>query len=159
MYTDDGLRAEHARLLASGGVEKVSIGRGEATKNRMRVVSDRGKDVIIDVPRGLTIRDGDVLAGDGDWMLVVEWLPEDALILTVDRSADWKEQVERAVRLGYVLGMKHFHPFIAGNEVVVPVEGDRESMLKAFATMKELSCRVEKRVLREAQEAQVEHGH
>ncbi len=158
--TDEELGRLHARLLAEGRVERVTISRGDATKNRQRTTSTGGREVIIDVPRGVTIRHGDVLSHDEASILVVEWMPEETLILTIRRSAEWRDQVERATRLGYLLGMKHFHPFLSGSEVLVPVEeNSKEEMLKLFGAMEGLSLRFEKRILEKSEEAPADDHH
>ena len=154
------LQRLHARLLVEGGVETVTISRMDATKNRQRLVTDRGREVIIDVPRGMTIGRGDVLGHDLKSILVVEWLPEETFILTIERSDDWREQVERAVRIGYLLGMKHFHPFLSGSEIRVPVEEKtKEEMLKLFSEIKGVSLRFENRILEESEQAPAYEHH
>jgi urease accessory protein UreE len=151
---DEELGKLHAELLPRGGVERVAMSRRDATKNRQRVTSDKGREVIIDVPRGITIGNGDVLSHDHNSILVVEWMPEETLILTIERSSDWEERVERATRLGYLLGMKHFHPFLSGSEILVPVEeNSKEEMLKLFGAMKGIKLRFEKRILEKSEEA------
>ena len=160
IHKDEDLRKLHEELLRLGGVEKVAISRRDATKNRQRVTSDRGREVIIDIPRGIRIGNGDVLIRELGSLLVVELVPEETVVLTVENANDWKKQVERTARLGYLLGLKHFHPFIADNEIIVPVEEkSREEMPKVFGTFEGVSVRFEKRVLEESgEDPPFEHG-
>ena len=64
------------------------------------------------------------------------------------------------MRLGYLLGMKHFHPFLSGSEILVPVEeNSKEEMLKLFGEVKGVSVRFENRILESSEEAPAYEHH
>lgn len=144
---DDELNRIYHDLASKGQVDRVFLQRREATKSRLRVSSERGRDVMIDVPRGTTLRHGDLLDFKDEHMLVVEWLPEDTAILTFSSSENWKERVETAAKVGYVLGIKHFPLFARESEILIPIEGSKEDLSKSFAGFHGLTIRVEKRIL------------
>ena len=147
IHGDEKLHRLYDKLLPIGGVERVRLSRKDASRNRMRVLSDKAREILIDVPRGSTIRHGDVLSHDDDGILVVEWTPEETMIITITPGRDWKDQVDVASRLGYILGIKHLPLFVSGNEVLVPIEGSREDFTKTFADLRGISIRFEKRIL------------
>lgn len=102
---------------------------------------------MIDVPRGTTLKHGDVLYLGEDEILTVEWLPEETMVITLSPPQDWRERVETAAKIGYILGIKHFPLFPRGNEIVVPIEGSKEDLSKAFASFGGISIKFEKRIL------------
>lgn len=155
---DEKFRQLYAKHLSAGRVDRVILSRREAAKVRMRTTSQGGLDVIIDVPRGTTIKHGDVLSLEGDRMLVAEWSPEEAMIIAIDTSGDCRKRVETATRLGYILGMKHFPLFVEGNEILVPVEGAEEDLARQLGTLVGINTRSERRILGLPQEV-AEHEH
>lgn len=160
IHGDERLRRLHEKLLPLGAVEKVCLSRKDAARNRIRVLSDKAREVLIDVPRGLTIKHGDVLSYDDSGMVVAEWTPEETLIITIAPGRDWRDQVEVGSRLGYILGMKHLPLFVSRNEILVPIEESREDFTKMFAALPGISTRVEKRILEESPAiAGYEHVH
>lgn len=144
---DQRLNGIYRDMVSRGAVDRILLQRRDATKNRLRVSSERGSDVMIDVPRGTTLRHGDVLHLDDSKILVVEWLPEETMIITFSAAEDWKERVETASKIGYVLGIKHFPLFATGNEIVIPIGGSKEDLSKAFASFADINIRFEKRIL------------
>ncbi|MBI3115733.1 MAG: hypothetical protein HYZ12_00165, partial [Thaumarchaeota archaeon] len=67
--------------------------------------------------------------------------------ITLSPLKDWRERVETAAKIGYILGIKHFPLFPKGNEIVVPTEGSKEDLSKAFASFSGITIRLEKRIL------------
>lgn len=144
---DQELKHIYQDLLSRGAVDRVLLQRRDATRNRLRISSERGTDVMIDVPRGTTLRHGDVLYLGENKILIVEWQPEETMIITLSAAEDWKERVESAAKIGYILGIKHFPLFATGNEIVIPIEGSKENFSKSFASFAGINIRFEKRIL------------
>lgn len=155
---DQELKHIYQDLLSRGAVDRVLLQRRDATRNRLRISSERGTDVMIDVPRGTTLRHGDLLYLGEDKILIVEWQPEETMIITLSAAEDWKERVESAAKIGYILGIKHFPLFAVGNEIVIPTEGSKEDLSKAFASFANLSIRFERRIL-DFQPEMIEYDH
>ena len=155
---DQGLNGIYRDLMSRGAADRILLQRRDATKSRLRVSSERGTDVMIDVPRGTTLRHGDVLYVGDNKILVVEWLPEETMIITMSAAEDWKERVETAAKIGYILGIKHFPLFAVGTEIVVPIEGSKEDLSKAFATFAGINIRFEKRIL-DVEPEMIGHEH
>lgn len=157
---DESLHRLFHDLSSKGGVDRIFLQRREATKNRLRIPSERGRDVMIDVPRGTIIRHGDVLDFDKQQILIAEWLPEETMIVNISSAENWKERVEIAVKIGYILGIKHFQLFALGNEILIPIEGSKEDLSKALANFPGISTKVEKRILDPQPELTgYEHAH
>ncbi len=144
---DQELNHIYHDLLSRGAVDRIFLQRRDATKSRLRISSERGTDVMIDVPRGTSLRHGDVLSLGEDRILVVELTPEESMIITFSAADDWKERVETAAKIGYILGIKHFPLFAVGTEIVIPIEGSKEDLSKAFASFAGINIRFEKRIL------------
>ncbi len=160
VYRDENLRQMFRDLSSKDRVDRVHLARRDAAKNRLRLTSQRGTDVMIDVPRGTTLKHGDVLYLGEDEMLIVEWLPEETMVITLSFPKDWTERVETATKIGYILGIKHFPLFPRGNEVVVPIEGSKEDLSKVFASFGGISIKFEKRILDlEPEILGYEHAH
>ena len=80
---------------------------------RKRVETTGGRMVALALPTGSVLRDGDVLAVEEEWYLVVEARPEPVLaVLPRDRA--------EAIRLAFDVGNRHFSLAIEGDALLVP---------------------------------------
>jgi urease accessory protein len=80
---------------------------------RKRVVTAAGRTVALALPTGSVLRDGDVLAVEEEWCLVVEARPEPVLAaLPRDRA--------EAIRLAFDVGNRHFSLALDGEVLLVP---------------------------------------
>ncbi len=80
---------------------------------RKRVVTTAGRMVALALPTGSVLRDGDVLAVEEAWYLVVEARPEPVLAaLPRDRA--------EAIRLAFDVGNRHFSLALEGEALLVP---------------------------------------
>jgi urease accessory protein len=80
---------------------------------RKRVVTAAGRMVALALPTGSVLRDGDVLAVEEEWYLVVEARPEPVLAaLPRDRA--------EAIRLAFDVGNRHFSLALDGEVLLVP---------------------------------------
>src|SRR2546428_14156866 len=58
VYRDERLGRRFHDLLSKDRADRIRLPRRDAAKNRLRVTSQRGTDVLIDVPRGTTLSTG-----------------------------------------------------------------------------------------------------
>jgi urease accessory protein len=80
---------------------------------RKRVVTAAGRTLALALPTGSVLRDGDVLAVEEEWYLVVEARPEPVLAaLPRDRA--------EAIRLAFDVGNRHFSLALDGEVLLVP---------------------------------------
>ena len=80
----------------------VSIGWGDATKQRQLVTADSGMEVRIMLPRGTFLADGAVIADDGEQVVVVRRPAVPAINVRFDQNSQ-----RSMLLLGYVLGNQH----------------------------------------------------
>ena len=79
---------------------------------RKRVQTTAGRMVALALPTGSVLRDGDVLAVEEEWYLVVEARPEPVLaVLPRDRA--------EAIRLAFDVGNRHFSLALEGEALLV----------------------------------------
>src|SRR3954452_9991684 len=88
-------------------VERLPVAYHEAGKRRMRRTTSGGTDVAVDLPGHTHLADGAVLADDGRRIVVVERLPEPALVVRFKPDAPVAAMLEGAVRLGHAFGNQH----------------------------------------------------
>lgn len=109
----------HDRLHAmahQGRVEVLSIPETDAARKRMRVVSDRGRDCAIALPRDQALTDGAVLYCDDAL----------AVIARVDGAARLRlmpATIGDALRLGHWCGNLHWKVIFDGQAMLVVLEG------------------------------------
>jgi urease accessory protein len=104
-------------------IERVSVDSASAAKRRLRLVTDAGSEVAVDLDRGAYLRHGAVLFDDGERLVVVDRAPEPALVV---RLAPGPDLVAHAVRLGHAFGNQHVPIEVEGNEIRVPITTSRE---------------------------------
>lgn len=157
--TDAELRKQFEVFSAQSRIEKVLLSRKDAAKNRLRVTSNNGREVLIDVPRGTIIRHGDVLDFNEEYMLVAEWYPEDTAVITAQPSdKHHDDDIELGVQMGYVLGIKHWPLSVEGRRIYVPVEASREAVTKAFSHLARIEICFESRII-EPHSEDLNHEH
>jgi urease accessory protein len=89
---------------------------------RKRAVTAAGRMVALALPTGSVLRDGDVLAVEAEWYLVVEARPEPVLAaLPRDRA--------EAIRLAFDVGNRHFSLAIEGEALLVPDDAAMAQLL------------------------------
>lgn len=133
---DPALRDLHERLLARDGVETLRLSRWEAHKSRLRRATDRGREIALNLERGQGLQSGDVLhlEADGSAMVVVEVERQRVLEVEILSPGSADEAIERAVRVGHVLGNQHWPVKVEGRRVLVPVLVDEKVMETVLAT-------------------------
>jgi urease accessory protein len=94
----------------------VSIGWGDAAKQRQLVTADTGLQVRVLLPRGTFLADGAVIADDGEQVVVVQRPAEPALNARFDQN-----DPRAMLLLGYVLGNQHAPIDIGHDGVAAPL--------------------------------------
>src|SRR4030088_1611446 len=85
-------------------VEPLRVDSTEAAKRILRRTTDAGTDVAISLPRGSYLADGAVLADDGERIVVVERVPEAAVVVSFSPSLSRAQLIEAAARVGHAFG-------------------------------------------------------
>lgn len=98
----------------------VDIGWGDAAKHRQVVETDDGTRVEIMLPRGSFLRDGAVLADDGDHIVVVRRPPEPAITVRFADN-DGVHGARRILLLGYLLGNQHAPIDVGDEQLAAPL--------------------------------------
>jgi urease accessory protein UreF/urease accessory protein UreE len=135
-------RREEPRF-ARRRVERLPVAWHEASKRRLRRVTDGGSDVAVDLPRGTFLPDGAVLADDGRRVIVAERRREPALVIRFDPDAPPQLLAEQALRLGHAFGNQHVPVEVEGAEVRVPLTTSERVARATVAALALDSVRVE----------------
>lgn len=106
--------------------ERVEVATADASKRRLRLRSEGGTDVAVDVPRGTYLHHGAVLDDDGTRIIVVDRKPEDALVVRFAPELSVKERVAAALRLGHAFGNQHVPIEVAEDELRAPITSSAE---------------------------------
>ena len=115
---------------------EVTTNRQDAMRGRVRTKLSDGEDLIINLPRGQPIGQGDIFGPSekGDYYkILIE--PELVIKVTLDESQS-NDLMEKAAKLGYNLGNRHLEVLIEGNTVFVPVTIGEEKVKKILESMK-----------------------
>jgi urease accessory protein UreE len=120
---------------------EVKINRRDAMRGRVRVVAPDGEDLIIDLPRGENISDGDIFGSSSGvcYKMLIE--PERVMkVLLQDPYSS--DSLENAIKLGYSLGNRHLEVLIEDGTVYVPVTIGEEK-IKRILDMMDLPIKYE----------------
>jgi urease accessory protein UreE len=118
-----------------GRLLEVKVKRQDATRGRLRTVAPDGEDLIIDLPRGKVINEGDVF-GPSSTGAYYKMLIEPELVVKVAlENSDSPSHLENALKLGYNLGNRHLEVLIEDGIVYVPVTIGEEKVKKILETM------------------------
>ena len=122
----------------TGRLEEIMLDERDAHKSRLRVQTLSGRELGLILPRGTTLTDGDVfsLTAEDGGVLVHISLQEIMVLTPLARpeSTDPHDQLQRAVRLGHVLGNQHWPVAVVGEQILVPVSLDRAVMETVLRT-------------------------
>lgn len=117
-------------------VEYLPLSWEELRKRRLRAVSDSGRTVDILLQEGDLLRDGDLLAVDGDLLLMVKLTPEKVLVMKAETPAQFG-------LICYELGNRHLPAWIGQDEVLVL----DDPVLPSFLIKQGITFTTEERVL------------
>ena len=121
--------------FAGRRVDAVAINAADASKRRLRVVSKGGADLAIDLPRGGYLRDGAVLADDGERIVTISRTPEEVMRVTIGPALADASRVAAALRVGHAFGNQHVPVEVAGDELLVPITTSREIALRTLEAL------------------------
>ncbi|WP_415639307.1 urease accessory protein UreE [Paracoccus nototheniae] len=96
--------------------ERLWVAAADAGRRRLRVRSELGTEIGLDLHEPRWLADGTVLHDDGHRILVVARKPEQVMVVTLPES-----DPATAFRIGHALGNRHTPSEIDGCEIVVPV--------------------------------------
>jgi urease accessory protein len=116
-------------------IKEVTTNRQDAMRGRVRTKLTDGEDLIINLPRGQSIMQGDIFGPSekGDYYrILIE--PELVIKVTLDELQS-NDLIEKAVKLGYNLGNRHLEVLMEDNAVFVPVTIGEEKVKKILESM------------------------
>jgi urease accessory protein len=121
--------AERLHALAhANAVESIVLGREDASRHRLRVMTDRGRDCAIALPRSQRLCNGAVLLLEEQRAIVVRLSDEEWLAF---RPRD----LTAALELGYFAGNMHWRIRIEGARLEVALEGPKQDYLDRLAPL------------------------
>ncbi len=118
---------------ARGVLETVRIARVDAPRRRMRLVTDRGRDVALALPRDAALEDGAVLYSNESLMIVARIDGGPRLRLTPGDPAS-------GLRLGYFCGNLHWKADFCDGAIVIHMDGPEDTYRARLADAEGL-CR------------------
>jgi urease accessory protein len=124
-----------ANPLSVDNVKEVTTNRQDAMRGRVRTKLNDGEDLIINLPRGETILQGDLFgpSQNGDFYKI-SIQPE--RVIKVNLEIPDSNSLEQAIKLGYNLGNRHLEVLIENNDVYVPITLGEEKITKILQSMK-----------------------
>ncbi len=100
--------------------EQVSISRTEMQRRVMRLQTDKGTDVGLNLDSGIRLKHGDIMQ-DNDTNIVIYQTPEKVAVV---KPHDHKLQT--LTLLGHIIGNRHRPIAILDNEIIFPIHADIE---------------------------------
>lgn len=114
---------------------EVKINRQDAMRGRVRTVAPDGEDLIINLPRGEKINDGDIFGASSAgscYKMLIE--PERVMKVLLEDPYS-PDSLENATKLGYNLGNRHLEVLIENGTVYVPVTIGEEKIKRILEMM------------------------
>lgn len=102
-----------AEALAGRARDTLSLTWEERRWTRKRVTTGAGREVALALPTGTVLEPGQILAVEPEWYLAVEARTEHLLAIL-------PETYERALRIAFDVGNRHFTLAIDGDALLVP---------------------------------------
>jgi len=125
-------RLEHATL------DWLTLDQWEAQKSRLRKSSQNGTDLAISLPRGVLLRDGDVLVWHEARQAAIVARVNLKEVMVVELEALQTQALEVLIRtcveLGHALGNQHWPAVVKGNRVFIPLTVDKKVMASVMKT-------------------------
>ena len=130
IHADESLSMEVQRLDKQKKVERVFVPFHDAGRRRVRLRTDQGTDIGVDLPMDEALQNGDVLAiGDeSDRMVLIEVAPSEAMALRMSKEIPADQLFECGVRLGHMLGNQHWPITVKDDVVYAPLTIDHKVM-------------------------------
>jgi urease accessory protein len=130
LHDTESIALDVQRLEKEGKVERVYIPFHDAGRRRIRITTDHGTNIGVDLPIDQSLQDGDVLPGaDGtDHLVVIEVAPSEAMALSMSKEIPADQLFEFGVRLGHMLGNQHWPITVKDDVVYSPLSIDHKVM-------------------------------
>jgi urease accessory protein len=130
LHDNESVALDVQRLEKEGKVERVYIPFHDAGRRRIRVTTDHGTNIGVDLPVDHALQDGDVLVGaEGtDHLVVIEVAPSEALALRMSKEIPADQLFEFGVKLGHMLGNQHWPITVKDDVVYSPLSIDHKVM-------------------------------
>lgn len=123
---NDDLKKKYADMKKKQLCESVTIGRMESERTRMRKTSDRGTDIVLDLPKGNKLRHGDVIMEEKEKIIIVEIEAEDVLMVKVKKNIPMHHAIEIPVRVGHTIGNLHRPLKLDEDKIYFPIQTEDE---------------------------------
>lgn len=125
-------RLEHATL------DWLALDQWEAQKSRLRKSSQNGVDLAVSLPRGVLLRDGDLLVWDEGRQaaIVARVTLKDVMVVELGslQTQPSETLIRTCVELGHALGNQHWPAVVKGNRVYIPLTVDKKVMASVMKT-------------------------
>jgi urease accessory protein len=135
LSVDEILGDRHEPRFRGRRTERLQVDSADAAKRILRRATDVGTDVAIALPRGSYLADGAVLADDGARIVVVERLPEPAVVVSFSPALSKAQLLDAGVRIGHAFGNQHVPLEIEGDELYIPVTTSAEVVRETIARL------------------------
>ena len=117
-------------------IKEVTANRQDAMRGRVRTKLSDVEDLVINLPRGQPIGQGDIF-GPSEKGYYYKILIEPELVIKVTLDKTWSgDAIGKAAKLGYNLGNRHLEVLIEDGAVFVPVTIGEEKVRKILESMK-----------------------
>ena len=123
---DSDLHEKYLDMTKKDKVEKIQVSRLEADRIRIRKLSDKGTDLALTLNPGSHIYDGDVILLAKETMVIVKREPENVAIVTLNDEKSTEQTLEKAIKLGHIIGNMHRPIRVTNNKVYFPIQSDSE---------------------------------
>ena len=123
---DKKLKEKYDEMTARKVCETIKISRLESQRVRMRKLSDKGTDVVLTIPPGTWLKNGDVIIITENKMVVVGIESEDVIMIEIRDNIHQDDIVEVPVRVGHTIGNLHRPIKLEGNKIYFPIQADTE---------------------------------
>lgn len=124
-------------------VECVEVAWDQATKRRLRCVTDRGTDVAIDLPPGSFLAEGAVLDSDDGRIVVVARTRQAAVVVRFRPGERAEDLAADAFRLGHALGNQHVPAEVDKLRVAIPITTSEAILRESIERLGLLTADVE----------------
>ena len=127
-----------AARLEGAHVDYMVLDQWEAQKSRLRRSTEHGVELAVSLDRGTQLRDGDVLAWDGERQsaIVAHIHLKEVMVIDVDQvmKSSPEAVMQACLELGHALGNQHWPAVVKGTRVFVPLTVDRKVMASVMKT-------------------------
>ncbi len=130
VHETESIALDVQRLEKEGRVERVFVPFHDAGRRRIKVTTDQGTEIGVDLPVDESLQDGDVLTGahGSDRLIVIEVAPSEAMALSMSKLIPADQLFEFGVKLGHMLGNQHWPITVKDDVVYSPLTIDHAVM-------------------------------